>query len=163
MDHNPSSKSSSGTHVYGQETAGTPYYLSKITPHNKALYEAGKKMLVDSIDAGRDFCKFMISLAITGIPVYIALLKLAGAEDLRMKRGHLLIVPPVLLLISVLVYILGYFPRSGAMSLDIVEDIDVSRSRLLRHRLVFIVIGTTLFLTGVLIAIFLLVVQKNIR
>ena len=38
--------------------------VQDISPHNKALYEAGKKMLVDSIDVGREFCKFMTTTSL---------------------------------------------------------------------------------------------------
>ena len=40
-----------------------------ITPHNDALYEAGKKLLVDSIETGREFCKLMITTWLSAIPI----------------------------------------------------------------------------------------------
>ena len=51
--------------------------VSDVTPHNRALYEAGKSLLIDSVKTGMDFCKFMIGVATGAMPTYLALLKLA--------------------------------------------------------------------------------------
>src|SRR5690242_18221621 len=48
-----------------------------VSPHNQALYEAGKQMLVESISVGREFCKFMVGVSTGAIPLYLALLQLA--------------------------------------------------------------------------------------
>ena len=45
------------------------------TPHNDAIYEAGKTLLIDSITTGREFCKFMITMSTSAIPIYLGLLK----------------------------------------------------------------------------------------
>src|SRR5580658_4573032 len=34
-----------------------------VSPHNEALYDAGKAILVETIEVGRDFCRYMIGIA----------------------------------------------------------------------------------------------------
>jgi len=43
--------------------------VAALTPHNEGLYEAGKALMVSSIDVGRDFCKSMIGIAAGAIPI----------------------------------------------------------------------------------------------
>ena len=54
--------------------------VEKTTPHNKALYEAGKSLLIDSINTGREFCKFMITISTSAIPIHLGLLKFVLPE-----------------------------------------------------------------------------------
>jgi hypothetical protein len=49
-----------------EENEQRKYVISKVSPHSKAIYESGKKLLNDSIDNGKDFCKTMITIC-TGI------------------------------------------------------------------------------------------------
>ena len=49
-------------------------YSAPISPHSKALYEAGKSILTDSLETGREFCKFMIGTCTGAIPVYLGIL-----------------------------------------------------------------------------------------
>ena len=47
--------------------------VQSITPHNEAVYEAGKELLKNSPDTGRDFCKFMTTISIGAIPIYLSI------------------------------------------------------------------------------------------
>lgn len=42
-----------------------------LSPHNEALYEAGKEMLKSSMTTGRDFCQFMITVSSGAIPTFL--------------------------------------------------------------------------------------------
>lgn len=118
-----------------------------ITPHNQALYEAGKQMLVESIAVGRDFCKFMVGVSTGAIPLYLALLAFALPSDYRpdLWKGAVAIVPAALFLLSAVVFALGIFPRTKTFSLDVVEEIDGARAVVIKRRACFSLIGFAIF------------------
>jgi hypothetical protein len=124
--------------------------VERITPHNKALYEAGKALLVDSISVGREFCKFMITLSTSAIPIHLALLKAVIPDNNKITFSHglLIIIPALIFVISSIVFTLGYFPQSGNLTLDIVQDIQRERQETIVRRKKFAVYGFIIFLTG---------------
>jgi hypothetical protein len=110
--------------------------VQEITPHNKALYEAGKKLLVDSVDVGREFCKFMTTTALGAIPTYIALLKLVLPKDYSLQSHDevVFLLPPLSFLASSVLFVLGYFPQRGSLSLDLPAEIERGRAATIRRR-----------------------------
>lgn len=126
-----------------------------VTPHNRALYEAGKTLLIESISTGKEFCKFMISVSTGAIPIYLGLLKFVLPESFTFSIWQITLatVPTILFLIASVVFAVGYFPRSGRLSLDIVDEIERERTRMIRIRTILGWAGFSIFLIGVLIAI----------
>lgn len=108
----------------------------EVSPHNQALYEAGKNILVESINTGGDFCKFMTTTTIGAIPAYLALLKLVLPKDYPLKSydDFLFFLPAALLLILTIVFVIGYFPQKGALPLDLPAEIERERSATINHR-----------------------------
>ena len=102
-----------------------------VSPHNQAIYEAGKKMLIDSVDVGRSFSQFMITLSSSLIMVYIGILQFIwGKETLAPTLGSALyLLPPIFFLVSCALFIISYFPRTDNYSLDILEEIKTARRR----------------------------------
>jgi hypothetical protein len=125
-----------------------------ISPHNKALYEAGKTILIESINTGREFCKFMTTTTIGAIPTYLALLKLVLPKDYVLKSYEEItyFIPVVLLLISTIIFIIGYFPQKGQMSLDLPTEIEKERSITIRRRQQYAVVGFVVFCGAVVFA-----------
>jgi len=125
-----------------------------ITPHNKALYEAGKKLLIDSIDVGREFCKFMTTTALGAIPVYLALLSLVLPKDYSLQSYDeiIFLVPPIVFLISSVLFVLGYFPQKGCLSLDLPVEIEKERSLTIRRRYRYASLGFVSFCIGILLS-----------
>jgi hypothetical protein len=139
-------------------TPSSKSHITAITPHNKAIYEAGKKLIVESIDIGRDFCKFMITVSTGAIPVYLAILKILGVENVsrRSLSAWLVIItilPCILFLVSTGMYVLGYFPDTGTFSLDIVQEVETMRKKVLSSRKRWITFATVTFFTAFFIAI----------
>ncbi len=137
--------------IQGVELVG----VSAVTPHNRALYEAGKNLLVESITTSRDFCKFMISMSTGAIPIYLALIKfvLPDKYTLTFNQSALVVIPAFLFLIASIVFTFGYFPQSGYFSLDIIEEIERERKKTLEMRAKVTWIGFSLFLIGTIISI----------
>jgi hypothetical protein len=95
--------------------------VSAVTPHNRALYEAGKTLLIESITTGREFCKFMISVSTGAIPIYLGLLKFVLPEHyiLSLEQGIFAVVPAVFFLTASVIFAIGYYPQAGRFYLDI--------------------------------------------
>lgn len=126
--------------------------VQPITPHNQALFEAGKKLLADSIDVGREFCKFMITTSMTGIPVYLGLLKVVLPQTYRptLAVGAFLLLPAIVFLIAALVSVIGYLPHVTAFSLDLPDAINTARTSTIERRRRFGLAAVALFTTAVL-------------
>ncbi|MBP1468954.1 hypothetical protein EYB53_024815 [Candidatus Chloroploca sp. M-50] len=129
-----------------------------LTPHTRALYEAGKKLIVDSADVGREFCKFMITTSIGAIPIYLALLEFSGIKaampTLAFWPRVLLWSPALCFTLAALLFMVGYFPKTGEISLDIVEEIVAQRERLLTRQMQWIMMATTALMIGILGSVF---------
>lgn len=133
--------------------------ISAVTPHNRALYEAGKNLLIESITTSRDFCKFMISMSTGAIPIYLALITFVLPKEytLAFNQSALLVIPAFLFLIASIVFTFGYFPQSGNFSLDIIEEIERERKNTLEMRAKVAWIGFSIFLSGTIISILIIV------
>lgn len=107
-----------------------------ITPHTEAVYEAGKKILVDSVEVGRDFCKFMIGVCTGAIPIYLTLVGLSAGRDFRpsLGQGLLLLVPATGFLAAAGVFAAGYFPVTSSFSLEVVDEIESARASIVNRR-----------------------------
>lgn len=140
----------------GKESSIYVSNVTSITPHNEAMYEAGKSLLVDSVKIGRSFCKFMIGITTGAIPTYLALLKfvLTGRMHVFSMTERLVgAIPPLLFLLASILFVLGFFPNKGQFSLDIVEEIVEQRDSLIRRRENRARWGFAVFCLGVLCAI----------
>jgi hypothetical protein len=124
-----------------------------LTPHNEALYEAGKKLLVDSVEVGREFCKLMITTALSAVPIYLSLLQLALPKDYRasVATGAVLMLPAVLFVVCAVVSVFGYLPQLGSFSLDLPGEIELRRERTIRRRRSFAHWSLGILVAGTLI------------
>ena len=129
--------------------------VEPLSPHNEALYEAGKEMLISSISTARDFCKFMITMSTGAIPLYLGLLKFVLPENITLPVSNLavFVIPPFLFLISAIVFVLGFFPQVDYFSLDIIDEIRQAYEKTILKRKKFINCGIALFFIGSIIGI----------
>lgn len=135
--------------------------VQAITPHNKALYEAGKKLLVDSVDVGREFCKFMTTTTIGAIPTYLALLKLVLPKDYSLQSYDEIrfVVPPLLFLISTVFFVLGYFPQKGFLCLDLPAEIEREQRVTIRRRHLLATTAFIIFCAGIIYGSWVVVIK----
>ncbi|MBN1186446.1 MAG: hypothetical protein JXB49_29490 [Bacteroidales bacterium] len=122
------------------------------TPHNEAIYEAGKTLLVESITTGREFCKFMITMSTSAIPIYLGLLKFVLPEKyiLSLSQGIFAVIPAFVFLIAAIIFTIGYYPQIGKFSLDIVEEIEAEREKTIKNRRLLTWIGFTFFIVALI-------------
>lgn len=128
---------------------------SVASPHTEALYEAGKKLLVDSIEVGREFCKFMVGVSTGAIPLYLALVGLATGRSYRpsLVEGTALLVPPAVFLAAAAVFTFGYFPVRSSVSLEVLDEIDAARLATVNRRYRAATRGFALFTLAVLVSL----------
>ena len=133
--------------------------VEDITPHNKALYEAGKKLLIDSVDVGREFCKFMTTTTLGAIPIYLALLKLVLPKDYSLQTYDevVFLSPPLIFLAASVLFVLGYFPQKGSLSLDLPAEIERERSKTIRRRHRYALSAFLVFCIGIVYGSWVLV------
>ncbi len=99
-----------------------------------------------------DFCKMMVTAALGAIPVYFAILKYLGLDTFKKTGQQFYIIPPVLFLISMLLYMLGLKPKFDSISPGEFTAFRQKRLRLLNQCLIT---GTIVFsiavISGILI------------
>lgn len=139
--------------------------VQAVTPHNQAMYEAGKDMLVGSLAVGRDFCNFMVGVSTGAIPLYLALLALALPKDYRPDwwRGILIIAPASTFLAAAIAFAVGLFPRTGSFSLDLPEEIGQARSKAIRWRGKLATIGFVIFTVAAVASIVVTVTALRVK
>ncbi len=138
--------------------------ISPISPHSKAVYEAGKAMLVSSVETGRDFCKFMIGVSTGAIPIYIGLLNLILPDDFSPATYEAVsaLIPAAAFLFASVTFAIGYFPQAGFACLDIIEEIEGELEVAIQKRRKAAFIGFAFFLAGLLLGliVILMAVQR---
>jgi len=136
-----------------------------ISPHSKAIYEAGKAMLIDSLETSRKYCKSMISTSIGAIPTYLGILAFILPEHYSLGKsgGWTVAIPAFGFLMTSLVFTLGYLPISGDFSLDIIEEIENQRNKVLKWRKWIIWAGSALFTLSMIWGICVVVVNIGVK
>ena len=100
-----------------------------------------------------EFCKTMLTISTGAIPVYFAVLKYIGIEQIGgsfLAQGRIL--PPVLFLTATILFVLAIRPRFATLT---EAEFAKFRAKRLGQLNLYITAGTVLFATGVSIAIVL--------
>lgn len=139
--------------------------VTTITPHNKALYEVGKSLLIESINSGREFCKFMIGNSVGAIPIYLGILTVLLPKDytLGVTAGVFIIIPAIIFLVASTVFVFGYRPIVSDFSLDLPDEISNRINQIINERKNYIISGFSLFSLGTILAIFVVVANIGAR
>ena len=129
-----------------------------ISPHSKALLLAGEEVLKGSISTTRDFCRSMISISLSSIPVYIGTLKVFTneSESLHDTFGKLWVVPVIISLFAVCAFTAGYLPEKRLISLDLPEDIEFFIQKVSTRRFYWGIIGFALLIVSIALSVFIL-------
>jgi hypothetical protein len=139
--------------------------ITDVSPHSKALYEAGKSLLIDSVTTAREFCKSMITISTGAIPIYLGILSYLFPKDyaLGVEAGITIAVPAIGFLIAAVIFVGGYLPITSRFSLDIIDEIERERDKVINHRKRFIWSGVIVFVLSALAAISAIVVNIGDR
>jgi len=109
-----------------KETSVIAESVSELTPHTKAVLAAGEDALVSSIATTREFCKSMITISFSSVPVYLALLKIFSSEEETITDifGQFWIAPVLLSLGAACIALFGYMPGRKLVSLELPDELE---------------------------------------
>lgn len=128
-----------------------------ITIQDEVLLEAGRKLLLNSVDDSRNYCQQMINVVIGAIPVYLALLKLWFPEENGVQKqvNILFSLPVFIFLLATLFFSLGYLPEQYEINVGNINSIESVRKKLMRYRAICGYIGFILFCLGTILGVML--------
>ena len=119
-----------------------------------ALLEYGKQVLIKSSETAVDFHKTMLSVSATFGTLITAVTPILIWGDpeakIPMPEGWFLILPPLLMLLSAVVFALGYYPRYLQFNPNIIDDVRRVRERIIKSRSVLAGVGLGLFCVSLL-------------
>lgn len=132
-----------------------------LTLGEEALLDYGKTALVQSVANGIDFHKTMLGISATFGTLLTALPSILvwGDKDVKIPNaeGWLLAIPMLLMLLSSIVFAMGYYPRSASLNPNVVESIAAVRDRGLTSRRRLAGVGLGLFVSSLLLMLCLLI------
>jgi hypothetical protein len=126
-----------------------------LTPDSLAIIEAGKQIFSDSLETGRDTCKFLVTLSASAIPIYIAIFRLIAGDHAPLTKVGTAVVagPLVLFLLAIIFGASALRPTHERIRLNVLEDITDYRDRLLKTRRSAATKSFWLFIAGMVLAV----------
>lgn len=120
-----------------------------------ALLEYGKQVLLKSSETAIDFHKTMLGISATfgTLITTVTPILIWGDKDAKipMPQGWLLLLPPLLMLLSAVVFAIGYYPRYVQFNPNLIGDICRVREQTIKFRSVLAGVGLGLFCMALLI------------
>lgn len=125
-----------------------------LSPHELAILESGKKLYEEAIDSGREFGKSMIEISMGAIPIYFAVVKyfLVDVANVAVTLKILLAIPPLLFLLSSVLFIISFLPKLKVISLDDLKEVRSARNEIVRSRRRLNLIGTIVLLCSIFLS-----------
>lgn len=135
-----------------------------LTEHDKGIMEAGRRIYVESVDSGREYCKHMIAVSAGAIPIYVGLLKLGISDKHSPSATEYLIwmIPAILFLSSLLAFSFGFLPGSHKINLGNLNSVESVRNKLIMQRQIWSLLGFVLLAFGVIFGFVILFVRQEI-
>jgi hypothetical protein len=125
---------------------------SSPTIQDEVLLEAGRKLLLTSVDDSRNYCQQMIGVAAGAVPIYLAILKLwlPDGKAVSVEISILFALPALLFLLAAASFSTGYLPQQYEINVGNVKSIEYVRSRLMSYRAKWGLVGFSLLCLGIL-------------
>lgn len=129
--------------------------VNPMTLTDRAVYEAAKNSISESPKVIRDFCQFMITISISSIPAYIALLNfIVNTRHVTLSSNDFyVIIPTAFFIFSAILFAIVYLPRYMNISLDTMDTIRLARIKMVTHRMRIVVISFSIFVVGLISAV----------
>jgi len=125
-----------------------------VSQENDALLEYGRNSFLESLNVIKDFIKIMIPLTTGLITIYFALLQFLGIQNTaELINKNSFIIPPVLLLVSLICFIIASFPIPKKLALSNINSIKAYRSAAIKWKYIGTIIGSAFFIMGMLMMI----------
>jgi hypothetical protein len=147
----------------GQHVEVVPESAEPLSIHDEAIVEAGRRLLVESVDVTKNFAQQMITISTGAIPVYVALLGLAGLRQRNTTTLVLASLPSIAFLVSTLCFVLALLPRKEYLSVQMLDRIQEARGNLLRTRYRWIILGLAIFGLSIMSSIIVVLTLMGTR
>lgn len=134
--------------------------VSALDESDKLLLEEAESAITSSVDTARDFCKTLIGFCSGSIPVYFGILKYLGIEQLGANtlESRISLLPPILFLTSIILSTMILIPkRYSVRPAIILTDYRRLRNRVAGTLRLGIIFGSTTYVLGLAIAIFVFI------
>ncbi|MGZ5445758.1 MAG: hypothetical protein ACXW5U_31705 [Thermoanaerobaculia bacterium] len=135
------------------------------TPTESALLEFGRQLIIKSAESSQEFHKTMLEVSATFGTLITTLLPLLiwGKADtpIPFAEGWLLLLPSSLMLLSSVVFAIGYYPRHRELRLSIPTEVLKIRQEVLKSRQILAGIGMGLFCSALLLIMILVVLVRR--
>ena len=135
------------------------------TPVESAMLEFARQLILKSAESSQDFHKTMLEVSATFGTLITTLVPLLiwGKADTPIPavEGWILLIPSLLMLLSSVVFAVGYYPRHREMRLNVPAEILKTRQDILRQRQLLAGIGMGLFCAALLLVMVLVVLVRR--
>jgi hypothetical protein len=141
----------------------TPLQVSarQLTHTELALLEFSKQVLIKSTETSLDFHKTMLGISATfgTLITTVAPILIWGDKDAKipMPAGWLLLIPSMLMLLSAIVFALGYYPRYRQFNPNLINEIRLIRENAIKTRKILAGVGLGLFCSSLLLLSWLVI------
>lgn len=117
---------------------------------SRAIMEAGKGLVINSFDSGKEYCKHMMTISASSIPVYVGLIGYFMKDS---EMGFQIVIPAILLLLSLLLFGLGLLPLTAEVNIENITEMEKFRNRVIRRRFIISLIGYCIYSTAILFTV----------
>lgn len=129
------------------------------------LIEYGKQLILKSVETSQEFHKTMLQVSATfgTLITTVTPVLVWGDRDAKvpMPEGWLLVVPPLLMLLSSMVFAFGYFPIHQSVRSNMIDDLREARRLVLLWRKRLAGLGMVLFSSALLLLIIVILGLKS--
>ncbi|MGB7881439.1 MAG: hypothetical protein WBL44_01830, partial [Nitrososphaeraceae archaeon] len=119
----------------------------------EALVEFGKNQIINSTTTLDDFAKSMITVVSGFFVAYFALIKFLGLGDLTASQiaatsSYTIAIPPLLFIISIMVFVCAYVPIKGKLSISNITSLMEYIHLQTKMKSILILVGFATFSIG---------------
>lgn len=132
-----------------------------LTHTELALLEFSKQILLKSTETSLDFHKTMLGISATfgTLITTLAPILVWGDKDAKipMPAGWLLLIPSLLMLLSAVVFAIGYYPRYRQFNPNVIGEVRTIRDEVIKLRKILAGVGLGLFCSSLLLLSWLVI------
>lgn len=123
-----------------------------LSPTTEATLELGRKLITGTFDAYRDFAKTLISLSSSFILLYLGIIGFLNvkAEGSNLKVLLVLVLPPLLFIITCILFAISYMPRQQFFTIDDPNELTRLLVAGISTKKRYVVAGLVCFVAGLL-------------
>lgn len=129
-----------------------------LSPHAAAILKAGEQLLLESVQTGREFCKALVGVSFSAVPIYVGLLGVVLPKDTLPTEvfGMIWVLPVALFLLGVSISALGHLPQRRLLSIDLPSEVETAVSDAVARRYWCGVLSFSFLIIGIVVSIWVI-------